>query len=176
MDILVVGGGAGGLELATKLGRKFGRKRKATVTLIDRNTTHLWKPLLHEVASGSLDSGVDSLSYRAHAYNNGFKFRLGSLNGIDREQKRVTLAPLFDDENNEVLPQRTLNYDILVLSLGSVTNDFGTPGVRENAIFLDASTQAELFHTKLLNGLLKLNTSALTNDQAVYRIAIPLTR
>ncbi|TCS38775.1 NAD(P)/FAD-dependent oxidoreductase [Reinekea marinisedimentorum] len=172
MNIVIVGGGAGGLELATKLGNKLGKRKKATVTLVDRNTTHLWKPLLHEVASGSLDMGVDSLSYRAHAYHNHFKFRIGSLDGLDREEKRISLAPLFDEDGNEVLPARTLDYDILVLALGSVTNDFGTPGVRDNSIFLDASPQAELFHKKLLNGLLKLNRKAMTETDAVYRIAI----
>ena len=53
MNIVVVGGGAGGLELATSLGRKLGKKNKARITLVDRNRTHLWKPLLHEVATGS---------------------------------------------------------------------------------------------------------------------------
>ena len=62
--IVVVGGGAGGLELVTKLGQKLGRKGKAEITLIDRNTTHLWKPLLHEIAVGTMDEGVDAVSYR----------------------------------------------------------------------------------------------------------------
>jgi NADH dehydrogenase len=172
MRIIVVGGGAGGLELATKLGRRYGKKKQAEVTLIDRNNSHLWKPLLHEVASGSLDMGVDSLSYRAHAFNHHFRFKLGSLSGIDRSKKTITLAPLCDDEGQAVLPERTLNYDILVLALGSVTNDFGTPGVRDNAIFLDAPSQAERFHRKLLNGLLKLNGRAQSDADAVYRIAI----
>ncbi len=172
MDIVIVGGGAGGAELATRLGRKFGKRKKARITLVDRNNTHLWKPLLHEVASGSLDMGVDSLSYRAHAYNHHFKFKLGSMSNIDRDKKEITLAPLVDEEGVEILPERQLNYDILVLALGSVTNDFGTTGVRDNAIFLDAPKQAEKFHRRLLNGLLKLNRNALTNNEAGYSIAI----
>ena len=172
MNIVIVGGGAGGLELATRLGRKFGRKKQHNITLIDRNNTHLWKPLLHEVASGSLDTGVDSISYRAHAYNHNFKFNLGSLSGINREQKTITLASLSDEEDAEVLPERKLNYDYLVLALGSVTNDFDTPGVRANSIFLDAPNQAERFHRRLLNGLLKLNKRAETNADSVFRIAI----
>ncbi|MFV8818127.1 NAD(P)/FAD-dependent oxidoreductase [Haliea sp. E17] len=172
MDIVIVGGGAGGLELATRLGRKLGRRKRATITLVDRNNTHLWKPLLHEVASGSLDSGVDALSYRAHAYNHHFRFKIGSLNSVDRTAKTVTLAPLLDEDGIEVLPRRTLHYDILVLALGSVTNDFGTPGVRENAFFLDAPAQAERFHAKLLNDLLRLNRRAEDEDGAVYRVAI----
>lgn len=172
MEIVVVGGGAGGAELATRLGHKYGKRKKHNITLIDRNNTHLWKPLLHEVASGSLDMGVDSLSYRAHAYNHHFRFKIGSLSGINRDDKTITLAPLLDGENKEVLPERHIKYDILVLAFGSVTNDFGTPGVRENSIFLDAPKEAEKFHQKLLNGLLKLNRSAMTQVDAAYRIAI----
>lgn len=172
MNIVIVGGGAGGLELATRLGRKLGRRKRAVVTLVDRNNTHLWKPLLHEVASGSLDAGVDALSYRAHAYNHHFRFSLGSLSAVDRDSKTVTLAPLLDEDSVEVLPERVLDYDILVLALGSVTNDFGTPGVRDNAFFLDAPAQAERFHTRLLNDLLRLNRRLEDKEAAVYRVAI----
>ncbi|MCE2572489.1 NAD(P)/FAD-dependent oxidoreductase [Motilimonas eburnea] len=154
--IIVVGGGAGGLELATKLGRKLGRNKKAHVTLVDKNRTHLWKPLLHEVAAGSLDDGVDALSYRAHAKNHGFYFQLGSLSAISREQKNITLAPMYDEEGKEVLSERQLNYDILVMALGSVSNDFNTPGVKENCIFLDSPDQAHKFHHKMLNKFLQL--------------------
>lgn len=89
--IVIVGGGAGGLEMATQLGHKLGRKKKAKITLVDRNHSHLWKPLLHEVATGSLDEGVDALSYLAHARNHGFQFQLGSVIDIDREAKQSLL-------------------------------------------------------------------------------------
>ena len=85
--IVIVGGGAGGLELATQLGKKLGRGKKAKITLVDRNHSHLWKPLLHEVATGSLDEGVDALSYLAHARNHHFQFQLGSVVDIDREEQ-----------------------------------------------------------------------------------------
>jgi NADH dehydrogenase FAD-containing subunit len=75
---------------ATSLGHKLGRKHKAEITLVDRNHSHLWKPLLHEVATGSLDDGVDALSYLAHARNHSFSFQLGSLTNINRETKRCT--------------------------------------------------------------------------------------
>lgn len=172
MKIVIVGGGAGGLELATRLGRRFGKRKKATVTLVDRNDTHLWKPLLHEVASGSLDIGIDSLSYRAHGYNHSFKFKIGSMQSVDRDAKTIKLAGLTDDEGTEILPERDVEYDILVLAMGSVTNDFGIPGVRKNAIFIDSPSQAVRFHKKLLNGLLKLNKRAETDSQARYSIAI----
>lgn len=77
MKVIIVGGGAGGLELATSLGKKLGRKGKADILLLDRNPIHIWKPLLHEVASGSLDAEVDAVSYRAHARTHSFHFKLG---------------------------------------------------------------------------------------------------
>ncbi|NLS13050.1 NAD(P)/FAD-dependent oxidoreductase [Vibrio sp. SM6] len=167
--IIVVGGGAGGLELATKLGRTLGRKNRAQVTLVDRNASHLWKPLLHEVATGSLDEGVDALSYRAHARNHGFEFQLGSLAAIDRENKTITLSPLLDDEGELLMPSRELDYDVLVMAIGSTSNDFNTPGVREHCIFLDSPEQADRFRTEMNNEFLKLHAK---NGQGTVDIAI----
>jgi NADH dehydrogenase len=153
--IVIVGGGAGGLELATQLGRKLGKSKKADIVLIDASPTHLWKPLLHEVATGALDSGVDELSYRAHGKKHGFDFRIGRMNGLQREERKVVLQAMLDENNREVLPERTVSYDTLVLAIGSVTNDFGTPGAAENCIFLDSRDQAERFHHILLNEFLR---------------------
>ncbi|MDX1267769.1 MAG: NAD(P)/FAD-dependent oxidoreductase, partial [Oceanisphaera sp.] len=168
--IIVVGGGAGGLELATKLGRKLGRKGKAEVTLVDRNRTHLWKPLLHEVATGAMDPGIDGLSYRSHAHNHGFAFQMGSLTHIDRDAHTITLAPMLDDNGKPMLSERTLPYDILVLAIGSVSNDFGTQGVRDHCIFLDSPQQAERFHDELMNRFLQYGESESTDDKVSIAI------
>jgi len=167
--IIVVGGGAGGLELATKLGRTLGRKNRADVTLVDRKASHLWKPLLHEVATGSLDEGVDALSYRAHAKNHSFDFQLGSLESIDRESKKIVLSELTDDHGELLMPKRELSYDLLVMAIGSTSNDFNTPGVRENCIFLDSPEQAHRFRKEMNNEFLKLHAK---NGQGSVDIAI----
>ncbi|HIF9384505.1 TPA: NAD(P)/FAD-dependent oxidoreductase [Photobacterium damselae] len=167
--IIVVGGGAGGLELATKLGRTLGRKRRAQITLVDRKASHLWKPLLHEVATGSMDAGVDAISYRAHAKNHSFDFQMGSLQAVDREAKKITLAALYNKQNELLMPERELEYDILVLAIGSISNDFNTPGVRENCIFLDSPEQAHRFRTQMNNQFLKLHAN---KDQQTVDIAI----
>lgn len=158
--IVIVGGGAGGLELATLLGKKLGRSKKAEITLVDRNNSHLWKPLLHEVATGSLDEGVDALSYLAHARHHHFQFQLGSVMDINREQKTVTLAALRDEKGDVLVPERYLSYDTLVMALGSTSNDFNTPGVKENCIFLDNPHQAKRFHQQMLNLFLKYSANA----------------
>ena len=83
--IIIVGGGAGGLELATRLGDRYGargnRSARALVTLVDRNPTHIWKPLLHEVAAGSMDPFTQELEYAAQARWHGFEFQQGGLTG-----------------------------------------------------------------------------------------------
>ncbi|EGQ8524158.1 TPA: NAD(P)/FAD-dependent oxidoreductase [Vibrio parahaemolyticus] len=167
--IIVVGGGAGGLELATKLGRTLGRKNRAQITLVDRKASHLWKPLLHEVATGSLDEGVDALSYRAHAKNHSFDFQMGSLQDIDRERKVIILSELKDEHGELLMPSRELEYDLLVMAIGSTSNDFNTPGVRENCIFLDSPEQAHRFRTEMNNEFLKLHAK---NGKGTVDIAI----
>ncbi|APS30565.1 NAD(P)/FAD-dependent oxidoreductase [Pectobacterium brasiliense] len=157
--IVIVGGGAGGLELATSLGHKLGRKKKAEITLVDRNHSHLWKPLLHEVATGSLDDDMDALSYLAHARNHYFQFQLGMLTDIDREAQQIQLAEVCDEQGDVLVAARRIPYDILVVALGSTSNDFGTPGVKDHCIFLDNPKQARRFHNEMLNLFLKFTAN-----------------
>ncbi|ARO56318.1 NAD(P)/FAD-dependent oxidoreductase [Methylorubrum extorquens] len=156
--IVVVGGGAAGLELVTKLGNKYGKRGKAHITLVDRARTHIWKPLLHEVAAGSLDVGHHAIDYLHHAHANHFRYRIGEMTGLDREKRVIHLAASRDSEGREVTPVRTIPYDTLIMAVGSTTNDFGTPGVAEHAIALDTKEQALRFHQRLVNGMLRAHT------------------
>jgi NADH dehydrogenase len=155
--IVIAGGGAGGLELATRLGDRLARKGRAEVTLIDRSRTHLWKPLLHEVAAGSMDINDHSLDYLAQARWHRFTFALGALAGLDRAAREVLVAPVRDDKGEEILPARRIGYDTLVVAIGSESNDFGTPGVHEHAFTLDSTRQADVFHQRLVNECFRAN-------------------
>lgn len=154
MKIVIVGGGAGGFELAALLGRKWGKKNKADIVLVDASPTHLWKPLLHEIAAGTLNSHEDEINYMAYASRNYFHFCLGTMTGLNCQTKKIQLAPL-KNANEEILPERELSYDILIMAVGSVANDFHTQGVREYCLFLDNNSQAEFFHKNLLNQMMK---------------------
>jgi len=156
--IVVVGGGAGGLELVTRLGDRRGRRGLADVALIEKARTHLWKPLLHEVAAGSMDVSRHELDYLAQAYWHGFRYRFGEMVGLDRARRLVHLAANFDDEGRLITPERSFGYDTLVIAIGSVTNDFGTPGVSEHAVALDTPEQAQLFNRRLINACLRAHT------------------
>ena len=153
--IVIVGGGAGGLELATQLGDKLGRRGQAEITLIEKARAHLWKPLLHEIAAGSMDLGHHELDYLAQAHWHHFRYRTGEMIGLDRTRREVLVGPVVEENGAEVTPARAYPYDTLVLAVGSLTNDFGTPGVAEHAICLETPEQAARFHGRLVNACLR---------------------
>ena len=157
-EIVVVGGGAAGLELVTLLGNRLGRRGRAKVALVECARAHVWKPLLHEVAAGSLDPDAHEVSYLAQAHWHGFRYRFGEMIGLDRAGKEVRLAATFDDEGNEITPARSVRYDVLVIAIGSVTNDFGTPGIAKYAVPLETPTEAARFNRRLVNACLRAQT------------------
>src|SRR4026209_905864 len=109
--IVIVGGGAGVLAVATGLDRMLGKRKRALITLVDRSRTHLWKPLLHQVAAGSMDMNDDELDYLYQARWHQFQFRLGCMDGLIRANKQIHLAPTLDEDGREVIPARTIAYD-----------------------------------------------------------------
>lgn len=153
--VIIVGGGAGGIELASKLGAIFRSMPLARVTLVSKKLTHLWKPLLHEIAAGTLDTHVDQLSYFSHAQQTGYEFQLGEMIGLNRKEKTIHLAPVLDTKNKQVIPARTLQYDWLVIAVGSLGNDFNLPGVSKYCFFLDDHIEAEKFHISCFKSYLQ---------------------
>ncbi len=156
--IVIVGGGAAGLELATSLGKKLGKKGAAEVTLLDASPIHIWKPLLHEVAAGTLDES-EQIEYLAQAYRNHFRFRLGRMEGLDRQKKEIYVSPTLSDSGEELIPRRTFSYDTLVMAVGSISNTFNIKGVAEHCLFLDTTAQAFKFQRQLVESYIKSHAS-----------------
>ncbi len=167
--IIVIGGGAGGLELAVKLGRKLRRQKDVEVMLIDKNPTHIWKPLFHEVATGSMNSYHDEASYLMLARKHKFNFILGRVVDIDTGEQCVRLEALQDDEGQEMVAAREFSYDTLIVAVGALSNDFGIQGVREFSRQLDSREQAEKFHKNFTTQLQRTN---LASTSAVLSVAI----
>ena len=115
---------------------------KWDITLIDRAADHVWKPRLHEVAAGLLDGSEDGSSFPDLAARNGFRFRLGPLTSVDAQSRSVTIGAVSKAQGGELLPERTIPYDTLILAFGSEVNDYDIPGVKENCHMLDSAEQA----------------------------------
>ncbi|HVW74071.1 MAG TPA: NAD(P)/FAD-dependent oxidoreductase [Rhizomicrobium sp.] len=172
-QIVVAGGGAAGLELATRLGAHFGREH-FDIILVEKSRTHIWKPLLHEVAAGALDANLDEVGYRSHGHAWGYRFFYGTLEGIDRENRQVLIAPILDEDGSEIMGRHRIRYDYLVLAVGSVSNDFGTKGVAQHCIFLDSRAQADRFRAKLLNHCLRVSRTLVQNPAADATVTVDI--
>lgn len=155
--IVVVGGGAGGIELVTYLGHQMGKKNKASIILIDQTLTHLWKPLLHEVAAGTLNSADEEINYFLHASKNHYQFEYGKMISLNREEKYLTLDAIENPNLDKILAPRKIDYDLLVIAVGSLSNSFEVPGVDTYCYFLDKKSEAEYFQQYLLYQLMKKN-------------------
>ena len=102
-----------------------------------------------------MDLSAHEVDYLAQAHWHHFRFRIGEMTGLDRERREVRVAPYVDDEGREVTPDRVFGYDTLVLALGSLSNDFGTPGVREHALRLESKADAQRFHARMVNACIR---------------------
>ncbi|HYK98107.1 MAG TPA: NAD(P)/FAD-dependent oxidoreductase [Candidatus Acidoferrales bacterium] len=120
--ILVIGGGFAGLHLVRRLERHRLRPDEARLTLLDRNNFHLFTPLLYQVATGELPPHAVAYPLRVPLARAGNEFVRTEVTAIDLERRVVTAGG------------REFPYDIVVIAPGSVTNDFGIPGVKEHAL------------------------------------------
>jgi NADH dehydrogenase len=154
-EVVVVGGGAGGLELVTRLGDRLGRRGRARITLIEKTRAHFWKPHLHEIAAGSMDLESYETDYLAQSHWHGFRYRIGEMVGLDRARRLVHVAPFVDEDGDQVTPARAVSYDTLVIAIGSLTHDFGIPGVTQHAIRLDTPSEAARFNRRLVNACIR---------------------
>ncbi len=170
--IVIVGGGAGGLVLATLLGRKLGRQGKARITLIDHALTHVWKPLLHEIAAGTLNSDSDRVNFLSHAKKHHFRFVQGEMQGLDPAGKTLWLAPMIDDDGKEIVPERPFAYDRLVIAVGSTADDFGVDGVKKHCVFLDDHHQADRLQQRLLHDFLRAQVQPTPLEPGQLHLAI----
>jgi NADH dehydrogenase len=154
IHVLIVGGGVAGLEIATQLGRRNQarwrtRSKPYRVTLLDAGSAHVWKPMLHTIAAGTRDVYQQQVAYAAQARRAGFAYYPGTMCGLDRLLKKVTVAPVMAKDGRLLLPERRLSYDVLILAVGSQANDFHTPGVREHCWTIDSRIQADEFNREL---------------------------
>ena len=119
-----------------------------------------------------MDLDTNKLEYLAQAHWHHFLFRLGSMDGLNRAQKQVFVAPTFDEQGVELIPRRVIPYDTLVIAVGSTTNNYGTPGAAEHTIALDTAEEAERFRQRLVNACIRANAQTTPLRPEQLQVAI----
>ncbi|RUM52424.1 MAG: FAD-dependent oxidoreductase [Methylococcus sp.] len=151
---------------AAALGRRARKDASIEITLVDASPTHIWKPLLHEVAAGTLDT-TEELEYLSQARWRYFNFRLGTMECLDREKKEIVLSPTLNEEGEELISRRSFSYDTLVIAVGSVSNSFGIPGVEKHCQFLDNARQAFKFQKHLIQTFMRIYSGRPSNGKGM---------
>jgi NADH dehydrogenase len=143
--ILILGSGFGGLYTALHLDKNLAKDDDISITLVNRENFFLFTPMLHEVAASDLDithivSPVRKLLKRVKVFN-------GDVEEIDLQAKTVQVS--HGKENHH----HTLNYDHLVLSLGSITNFYGNAGLEANALTMKSLGDAIYLRNHMISNL-----------------------
>ena len=131
--VVILGGGFGGLAVARAL------YKDADVTVVDRHNYQTFLPLLYQVSTAGLAADHVAYPIRGALRKTSVKFRMASPINIDHRNKEVKL------DSSE-----TLKFDHLIVALGSVTADFGIPGVKEFALGMKSVSEALTIRAEIM--------------------------
>ncbi len=155
--ILILGGGFGGIYAALEFERILRRHSSVVVTLVTRDNYFLFTPLLHEVAASDLElsavvNPLRKLLRRVRTFT-------GCIQTINLESKCVAVSHGFDSHVHE------LPYDHLILALGSSTNFFGLPGLKDVALTIKTLNDAIELRNRLITHLEEANSECAADQR-----------
>jgi NADH dehydrogenase len=148
--ILILGGGFGGVYAALQLDKTLARDPNVTITLVNRDNFFLFTPMLHEVAASDLD--VTHIVNPVNKLLRRVQFFAGEVDTIDLPARRVVVAHGFDRHTHEI------EYDQLIIGLGSITNFFNLPGLEERALTMKSLGDAIQVRNRLIALLEEANS------------------
>jgi NADH dehydrogenase len=163
--VVILGGGFAGIYAAIELDKEFATRADVEVTLVNRENFVLFTPMLHEIAAGDLDitnivNPIRKLLQHVH-------FIEGMVQHIDLEMKQVVVGHGLDGHTHEV------EFDQLVLAMGSVTQFFGLPGVEKNALTMKSLSDAIQLRNRLIAVLEAADTECSAGErQALMSVAV----
>jgi NADH dehydrogenase len=140
--ILILGGGFAGLAAAMELDKRIAGDPDIEVTVVNRENFFLFTPMLHEVAASDLD--LTTIVNPARKMLRRVNFFAGEVLQIDLPGKKVMVAHGFDHHRH------TLDYDFLLVGLGSVTNFYGLPGLEERSLTMKSLSDAMRLRNHLI--------------------------
>lgn len=162
--VLVLGGGFGGLHAARHLERILRRDPSVEITLVSRDNFFLYTPMLHEIASCEIDithivSPIRTLLRRTTVL-------IGDVEAIDLRSRRVLVSHGFDGHTHD------LDYDHLVIALGSTTNFYDLPGLEANALTMKTLGDAIHLRNRLIATLEEADTECASGDDGLLTIVV----
>ncbi len=148
--VVILGGGFGGLYAALHLEKILAKDPEVEVTLVNRENFFLFTPMLHEVAASDLD--LTTIVNPVRKLLRRVNFFAGEVEGIDLPRRRIVVSHGFDHHHHE------MEYDHLVLALGSITNFYNLPGLAERALTMKSLGDAIALRNRLIAHLEEADT------------------
>jgi NADH dehydrogenase len=150
--ILILGGGFAGVKVLTQLQKTFQNDVSVDITLVSRDNFFLFTPMLPEVSSGMIETR--NIVTPVRAFCNRAKFYEANIESVDLKNKRVVISHAIGKHTDPIeWRNHTLNYDYLVVALGSETNFFGMTEVARNAFTIKTISDAIVLRNHVINML-----------------------
>jgi NADH:ubiquinone reductase (H+-translocating) len=150
--ILILGGGFAGVKVLTELQKAFQNDVSVDITLVSRDNFFLFTPMLPEVSSGMIETR--NIVTPVRAFCNRAKFYEANIESVDLKNKQVVITHPIGKQTDPIeWRSHTLNYDYLVVALGSETNFFGMTEVARNAFTVKTISDAIVLRNHVINML-----------------------
>ena len=171
--ILILGGGFAGIKVLTQLQRAFQNDVSVDITLVSRDNFFLFTPMLPEVSSGMIETR--NIVTPVRAFCNRAKFYEANIESVDLKNKQVLITHAIGKQTDPIgWRNHTLNYDYLVVALGSETNFFGMTEVARNAFTVKTISDAIILRNHIINMLeqadLEHNDSSLRKSLMTFMV------
>lgn len=151
--ILILGGGFGGINVLKTIQNKFKNEPNIRISIVSKDNYFLYTPMLPQVSSGLIHPSDITIPIRKLCKQ--AEFYQASISSMDLEQKLVTITRTFDGK------VRALDYDYLIIALGSNTNFFDNKNIEEHSFVIKTVEDAIAIHDQIIH---MLESAAQTSD------------
>ena len=155
--IVILGGGFGGVYAAMHLEKLLARQGAVEISLVSRDNFFLFTPMLHEIAASDLE--ITNIVNPLRKLLRKVEVLVGDVNQIDLPNKRVSISPGYCKRSLQI------DYDHVVIALGSVTNFYDLPGFGELALAMKSLPDAIQLRAQIIRHLEEANSECNSTDR-----------
>jgi len=155
--IVILGGGFGGVYAAIHLEKLLARERAVEICLVSRDNFFLFTPMLHEIAASDLE--ITNIVNPLRKLLRKVEVLVGDVNEIDLPNKRVLISRGYRNDSKQI------DYDHLVIALGSITNFYDIPGLAGLAVAMKSLRDAIQLRSQIIRHLEEANSECNLADR-----------